>query len=345
MSTAGQYTYREIIGQGEAWAASLAAVEVEGKLAQWVRGQWTETLFTGCGSTYYLSQIAAAIWRAWTGEPARAVPGSELWLFPATVQPQAGSLLVTVSRSGETTETLRAIDQFEALVGRDWLTVTCHADRPMAQRAPHALVARQAEEQSVAQTRSFTSMLVLCQALAALASGRPLNRLATLPAHAERLIKTYESLAQTLANDSGIRRFTFLGSGVNYGLACEAMLKMKEMSLSPSEAFHTLEYRHGPKSVVGPDLLIVGLVSDTAHAHEAAVLAEMRDLGAKVLAVAETAQGLTADYTVELGSGLDEITRAPLTLPVLQLLAYYRALGNGLDPDRPTNLEQVIRLE
>ena len=91
--------------------------------------------------------------------------------------------------------------------------------------------------------------------------------------------------------------------------------------------------------------LIVGLVSDTAHAHEAAVLAEMRDLGAKVLAVAETAHGLTADYTVELASGLDEITRAPLTLPILQLLAYYRALTNGMDPDRPTNLEQVIRLE
>ena len=345
MSAAGQYTYQEIMSQGEAWAASLAAVEGEGKLAQWLRGRWSETLFTGCGSTYYLSAVAAAIWRAWTGEPARAVPGSELWLFPATVQPQPGSLLVTVSRSGETTETLRAIDQFEALVGRDWLTVTCHADRPMARRAPHALVARGAEERSVAQTRSFTSMLVLTQVLAALAGGRPLNHLPTLPDHAARLLKTYAGLAQTLANDAAIRRFTFLGSGVNYGLACEAMLKMKEMSLSPSDAFRTLEYRHGPKSVVGPDLLIVGLLSDTAHAYEAAVLAEMRDLGARVLAVAETAHGVTADHVIELGSGLDEITRAPLTLPLLQLLAYYRALANGVDPDQSVNLQAVIRLE
>jgi glucosamine--fructose-6-phosphate aminotransferase (isomerizing) len=105
-----------------------------------------------------------------------------------------------------------------------------------------------------------------------------------------------------------------------------------------------MEFRHGPKSVVDPGTLIVGLVSEGARTQEALVLGEMRQLGATVLALAETGNGLPADYLVELRSGLDDLVARILTLPVLQLLAYYRALSRGLDPDRPTNLDAVVKL-
>ncbi|HEY4721481.1 MAG TPA: SIS domain-containing protein, partial [Anaerolineae bacterium] len=179
-----------------------------------------------------------------------------------------------------------------------------------------------------------------------LAAGREgdLFQLQAVSESGRRLIAEYESLARVLADDHKLDRFVFLGSGHNYGLACEAMLKMKEMSLSSSEAFHFMECRHGPKSVVAPGTLIVGLMSDAARAHEAAVLAEMRDLGASVLALAESSDGLTVDHVVEFKSGLDECARSVLALPPLQLMAYHRAMSKGLDPDRPTNLEAVVRL-
>ena len=105
-----------------------------------------------------------------------------------------------------------------------------------------------------------------------------------------------------------------------------------------------MEFRHGPKSVVTPGTLIVGLVSETAREQEALVLAEMRDLGATTLAIAELGAGISADYLVQLRSGLDDLANRILVLPVLQLMAYYRALSRGLDPDRPTNLDAVVKL-
>ncbi len=213
-------------------------------------------------------------------------------------------------------------------------------------QTPFTLVTDQAAEQSVVQTRAFTSLLLLAQASAALTANQreSIARLGGLAPAFDRLLARYEPLARHLAQDKHLQRFIFLGSGVQYGLACEATLKMKETSLSPSEAFHFLEFRHGPKSVAGPGTLIVGLFSNSARVYEGQVLKEMRQIGATVLALADDSQGVQADELVELGSGLPDELRAPLELPILQLLAYYRALENGLNPDEPKNLTAVVRL-
>lgn len=343
----GSYTYREIVGQGDAWSATLTAVGAQAEsLRPWLDRPRSEVVFTGCGSTHYLSLAAAVVWQMLTGDRARAVPASELWLFPDSCLPRSPALLIAISRSAQTTETVQAANLYRQRVGDDVLAITCYPDRPLTAGATRVLIAEGAAEESVAQTRSFTSMLLLAQFVAGLAASREdyLTQLRTLPAAGQRVVETFEPLAKELGENADIGRFVFLGSGPNYGLACEAMLKMKEMSLSPSEAFHFLEFRHGPKSVVGPDMLIVGLVSETAREQETAVLAEMRDLGARVLAVAESPEGLPADDVVALDSGVDDWARGPLMLPILQLMAYYRARSKGLDPDHPANLEPVILL-
>ena len=169
----------------------------------------------------------------------------------------------------------------------------------------------------MAQTRSFTSMLVGVLALAALGSGhdRLLDALTELPEHGGRLLAEHGALAQSLGRDASIARVFFLGSGPRYGLACEAMLKMKEMSLTASEAYHFLEFRHGPKSMVDADTLVVGLLSESAREAEAAVLREMKGLGARVLVLAERAAGLGwADHVVPIGAGQPELA-APAALP------------------------------
>ncbi len=345
----GSHTYREIVGQGEAWAATLASVEAEAAdLHSWLARPRSEVVFTGCGSTHYLSLAAAAVWRGATGMGARGFPASELWLYPDLVLPKPPALLVAASRSATTTETLRAVEVYRQRNAGDVLAVSCYAGRPLEAMATRALVARGAEEQSVAQTRSFSSMLLLTECAALLAAGQEqaLQDIQVLPSLAARQVAEYESLARRLGHDEQIQRFVFLGSGSRYGLACEAMLKMKEMTLSYSEAFHFLEFRHGPKSVVGPDMLVVGLLSQGARQQEAAVLAEMRQLGARTLVLAEDegSEPLPADDLVCLASGLPDLLRGPLYLPVLQLLAYYRAVAKGLNPDTPRNLSSVVEL-
>ena len=347
----GIHTYKEILSQGEVWRSTIQSMTVPQKgLKDWIRKPWDEVIFTGCGSTYYLSLSAAAIWQSITGIRARAVPASELWLFPEAVLTAGNKLLIAVSRSGETSETLHAVDKFEALDNEDWLAdwmaISCYGERELAQHAPFSLLAEDAHEQSVAQTRSFSSMYLLSQYTAGLAGddNEFLANLALIPNAFERLIREYEPLANELAQNDDLQHFVFLGSGVYYGLACEAMLKMKEMSLSVSESFHFLEFRHGPKSMVTPSTLVIGLLNDNARSQEMKVLDELGNMGATILAIDDSGEDIPADYVVAIQSGLKSLVRGPLLLPVLQLLAYYRSMKKGLNPDRPKNLDAVVVL-
>jgi len=201
-----------------------------------------------------------------------------------------------------------------------------------------------AQEDSVAQTRSFTSMAVLVTRFAhQLAPQGGASILETLPSICQRLLDTYQPLARQIGEDRNIERFFFLGTDVLYGIACEAMLKLKEMSLSYSEAFHTLELRHGPISMVDKHSLGIGLLSDSAASSETEVLRDLRARGAKTLALGET-PSFNGDFHITLATQLPEAARPVTYLPVLQLMAYYRAMINGQDPDKPMNLNAVVTL-
>ena len=345
------HTRHEIITQPEVWRATLAAFRAaRPSLRDFLEhAAFDQILITGCGSTHYLSMTAAAILGYKTRTPTRAMPASELWLFPAVMPPQR-TLLLAVSRSGTTTETLRAVERCqEAGCGRV-LAVTCYPDSTLAKMADYVLVAPDAQEESVAQTRSFTSMLLLTQGIASVLAGdtTTAERLGRLPAALKGIMGRLGGLPEQLGADQSIERLFFLGGGPLYGMACEAMLKTKEMSLSYAEAFYPLEFRHGPMSMVDDNTLVVGLLSDTGLAHEVRVLQDMQGLGARVLAIAEDVGALgdwIPDYSIELGSDLDEWDRAALYLPPLQLTALHRSLAKGLNPDAPNNLTAVVNLD
>lgn len=345
------HTLDEILTQPVAWQAALEEVKNQQTALKnvWKENQFSEILVTGCGSTYYLSLAIAPLLQQQLGKRTRAVPASELLFFPETVlSSESNPLLITISRSGRTTETIRATQHYRALQKQPTvLNIGCYADAELVALSDLALVISEGQEQSVVQTRSFSAMLVAAQAtVAALIDGQQFDEMNKLPASGVQLIATYHNLARQLGQDNRFERFYFLGSGLHYGLACEANLKMKEMSLSISEAFHFMEFRHGPMSMVNERTLVVGLLSDTARPYEMAVLREMRALGAQTLVLSE--QAVTeqeADYQVSFASGLPESSRSVLYLPVLQLLGYYRAILNGQNPDQPHNLTAVVTLE
>jgi glucosamine--fructose-6-phosphate aminotransferase (isomerizing) len=346
----GQHTLSEIRSQPQAWADVLPA-------AQHAEAEWRaffadqpgcQNLLFGCGSTYYLSLTAAAVLQAVTGVTSRALPSSEL-LFYDKAWIASGSALrgLAISRSGTTTETLRALEALREKENIRLAAVTCYSGTPLDAFCSPVLVSPEGYESSIAQTRSFASMLVGCLAIVGIVGRRAalLDGLMALPPVGRRLLADAEDLAGSLGSDSRLERVFFLGSGPRYGLACEGMLKMKEMSLTNAEAYHFLEFRHGPKSMVDSSTLVVGLLSDAARQAEAQVLREMKQLGATLLVLADNDQGLDwADAVVSFGSGLPEGARLPLYLPVLQLLAYHRSVSKGLDPDAPRNLDAVVRL-
>lgn len=347
---AGQHTLAEILTQPDAWQAALQTVEAsrEKLLKLWQGGKFSEIIVTGCGSTYYLSLAVAPLLQARTGLRARAVPASELLLFPELVTLKGGNpLLVTISRSGRTTETVLAARAFKAAHQCPVLSIGCYPGTELDLESDLSLMVEEGQEVSVVQTRSFSSMLVAAQAVAAvLGEAGSLENMGGLPGTGRRLMAGEQELARQLIGEGGFERFYFLGSGLQYGLASEANLKMKEMSLSVAEAFHFMEFRHGPMSMVNEKTLVVGLLSDTAPSYELDVLRQMRGLGGHTLVLSDTAApGDAADFQVNFNSGWPVSERGVLFLPTLQLLGYYRAVTNGLNPDRPHNLTAVVVLD
>ncbi len=340
----GQHTLREILSQPSAWSAALRAFEERQAemLGLWAAADFDQVIVTGCGSTYYLSLAAAQLLRQ-SGVDARAVPASELLLRPAAVcLPGMRYLLLTISRSGTTTETVRAQENF-AMAGGTVICITCDSGSPLAQSADLAVAIDAAQERSVAQTRSFSSMLVLAQLLAGALGGQSALPCAGLPEACGALLDSCAGSMQSLGVAEGLGKFFFLGAGALYGIACEAMLKMKEMSLAHSEAFHPLEFRHGPMSLVGADSLVIGLVSPATAQHELRVLQEMQDMGATVLVISQCRSEFK--HHISLPADLPASYAPALHLPPLQLLAYWRALKNGCDPDQPQHLSAVISLD
>jgi glutamine---fructose-6-phosphate transaminase (isomerizing) len=341
-------TYREIKSQPEAWQQALELVNASPlPTAQ----DYDQVIFTGCGSTYYLSLAAATLYQELTGHAARAVPGGELLLNPSANIARSGRqasqkednvryLLVAVSRSGTTTETVKAVKKFKSN-GLGDVVVISNYDEELSRLADVNIVISKGQEESVAQTRSFASMYVAAAGFAVRMASRSdlSDRMFSLPEVGERLMRDCNPVARQIGENLGYDRFYFLGSGVRYGLACEVNLKMKEMTLTHSEPFHFLEFRHGPMSMVNEKAVVVGLVSESNFSHEDAVLNEMQALGGKIVALAES----NAD--ISFRSQIPELAREVLYLPVLQLMAFYRSLSKGLNPDRPNNLTAVIKLD
>ncbi len=345
MVTTGHHTDHEIQSQPESWRAALAVLTAEradlAAFGRELRGAPdAAVILIGCGSTYYLAQAAAAALQAHTGLPARALPASEVWLNPSSLPLASRTSLIAISRSGETTETLRACEAFRSRGLGPILTLSCYPGRALTKLGDYNLVLPSGQEDSVAQTRAFSTLYLAALGLAAIwgKDDALWSELGRTPEACAEILTHSRPLAEALGRDPSLDRFYFLGSGLRYGLSGEISLKIKEMSLSHSEPFHVLEFRHGPMSMVTPGTLLIVQLSDAQGQAERAVVDDMRKLGARVLTIAES----DADFAY--ASGLSETARSLLVLPIGQRLAFARSVSKGLNPDRPHNLETVVTL-
>ena len=261
----------------------------------------------------------------------------------SSTNPYQRTLLISVSRSCKTTETLHALDLFIRSQKGDALAITCYADSPLARMAPAAIVTSSGMEHSIAQTRSFTNMM---WPIILMGTRNISDEQIKLVGHsAQTLLDHYQENAFEIGNNPVLERFFFLGNGPQYGLAQEVMLKMKEMSLSYSEAFHFLEFRHGPMSMVNENSLIVGFTDPHSLNFEMPVFHDMKKLGGRTLGVGNLNHGAKElDFSFSWEKDIPQILSYPLYLPLIQLIAYERSISKGLNPDKPENLTAVVEL-
>jgi glucosamine--fructose-6-phosphate aminotransferase (isomerizing) len=330
-------TGNEILSQPVIWQAALAELKQSAQVRAILEQtkSRTEWLFIGCGTSLYLAEAAAASWTLLTGQRARTLPASEPLLFTDLAYAKgAGLQSVLISRSGSTSETVRAAELLSRQLRVPTLGVTCTADSALQSACDQTLLITAANEKSMVMTRSFTTMLLAIQYLAASRAERPdfLDAQQRMAVHYEPQIQPISRHVEAFAAEHSIADFIF---------------KVMEMSCSYSQSFHTLEFRHGPKAVVSPETCLTFFLSETATQAECEVLTEMKELGGLTIAVCNRATDTirrSSDLVFELGfEGPELATLAPSIVPA-QLLGFFTGVKKKLNPDEPKNLSRVVIL-
>jgi glucosamine--fructose-6-phosphate aminotransferase (isomerizing) len=347
----GQHTLSEIFSQPQCWSACLSqlATSAELRAAIQLLRPGADWIFVGCGTSYYLAQAAASSFNH-LKLPARAIPASDLLMYPAlTLHPGRDYIPVVISRSGRTSEAIRAAQMLEKEHNLRTIVITCADGQPLEPSCSATLKLLDADEQSTVMTRSFTSMLLGLQYLGATVSGNDAFRraLTALPQQVEPLLKDVPQRLRLFVESRSFSDFVFLAQGPLFGIASECMLKVTESSRSYAQVFHSLEFRHGPKSIAGSETLITFLMSETSYDAELELLEEMKALGAATLVIANRVDSRAqraSDFAIELGLQSPEYVRPAAFAIWGQLYGVYYGLKKGLNPDSPKNLTRVVEL-
>ena len=346
-------TYKEILSQGDVWQTVLQELKQSASVEKILRiiNQKTSRLFVGCGTSFYLAEAAATSWTLLTGEPARAVPGSEILLYPSLTRLVAADLsAIVISRSGRTSEAVRAAHVLRKEMQIPTVGITCAEKSELEAECDSTLVLNAADEKSMVMTRSFTSMLISLQWLAATRAGNVKFR-DSLEAMAAQFVPRIRSLAEYMeafVEHRPLDDYVFLGQGPFHGLAREAALKVMEMSCSYSQSFHTLEFRHGPKAIVTPRTALMFFVSEAGQQAEVEVLEEMKELGGLTISVCNVANEKirrASELVLELNIPGDELPRLASHIVPAQWMGFFTGVGKGLNPDQPKNLTRVVVLD
>ena len=283
----------------------------------------------GCGTSYNLAlSVASALNRA--GVSAIAVPAGEWEIRPDTYVSTGTKVeVIALSRSGETTETVAAAVASRAR-GHRVLSITCEPSSALCAPAHEVIEFDTHPEEGIVMTASASLMLLAGFALA----GLPVDD--ALTTRAEVGMKALQSL--NLSEFHKRSHVVFLGAGANYGIALEGALKLQEMAICYTQAFHPGEYRHGPVSLVDERTAAVMLYHPDTATAEADLVVELQEKGAFVLGI-----GGPGDMTVPIGSDGD--CGGVEALPALQILGELYARHKGIDTTAPRHLTKVVMLE
>jgi glucosamine--fructose-6-phosphate aminotransferase (isomerizing) len=288
--------------------------------------------------------------------PSEAELASEFRYRDPVIEPD--TLVLVVSQSGETADTLAAMREGKAR-GATTLAVINVIGSTIAREADNVVFTHAGPEIGVASTKAFTAQVVVLYLLAvylgrimgrlsAEEAERRLQQVARVPVQMEEILAGENKIRRTAKNFQHMKGFLFLGRGPNYPIALEGALKLKEISYLHAEGYAAGEMKHGPIALVDDNMLVLGLVpNDELRPKMLSNLQEVRAREGKVVAIVEKENGLPP----EIADDSFTIPAAdPLLLPLLmvlplQLLAYHVADLKGNDVDQPRNLAKSVTVE
>ena len=358
------FMLKEIHEQPRVLAETLEGRLTADRVLPEMFGPDAETLFSqvravhlvACGTSYHAALVARYWIEALTGIPAVAEIASEFRYRQPAVP--ADTLLVTLSQSGETADTLAALRASRERPYLSRLAICNVPESSLVRESDRVLMTRAGVEVGVASTKAFTTQLValmlltLCigqaQSLAPEEVARIVTDLRSLPQQVERVLALEPAVAALAPRLVHRDHALFLGRGVEYPIALEGALKLKEISYIHAEGYAAGELKHGPLALVSEDMPVVALAPHNALLEKLlSNLQEVRARGGELLVFTGEGVDLPDEEGVAVLSlpvPLSALSPVVFTVP-LQLLAYHVAVLKGTDVDRPRNLAKSVTVE
>ncbi|NHI02054.1 glutamine--fructose-6-phosphate transaminase (isomerizing) [Oceanimonas sp. MB9] len=310
-----------------------------------------------CGTSYHAGMVARYWFEALAGVPCDIEIASEFRYRKSVVRPN--SLLITLSQSGETADTLAALRLAKESGYMGSLTICNVPGSSLVRESDLAFMTRAGAEIGVASTKAFTTQLVALLMLVA-AVGRCrgnmseqteaslVRSLRSLPAHIVDTLALAGDIEQLAEEFADKYHSLFLGRGEQYPIAMEGALKLKEISYIHAEAYAAGELKHGPLALIDADMPIIVVAPNNELLEKLkSNVEEVRARGGILYVFADKRAGFKGDDTMRVMSleHVDEVI-APIVYTVpLQLLSYYVALIKGTDVDQPRNLAKSVTVE
>ena len=316
----------------------------------------SQIVIAACGSAWHVGMASQYIIEDLTGVPVRVELASEFRYRKPPLDKNA--LVIVISQSGETADTLAAL-RLAKEKGLRTLAVVNVVGSSIAREADKVFYTLAGPEISVATTKAYSAQLAAMYCLA-VEFGRVrgtmdgekytyyLNELETIPGKIERVLEDKERIQWFAAKYSGAHDVFFIGRGVDYAVCLEGSLKLKEISYVHSEAYAAGELKHGTISLIEPGTLVIGVLTQS-ELYEKTVsnMVECKSRGAYLMGLTTYGKYETedrADFTVYVPR-VDEHFAASLAVVPLQLLGYYVSVAKGLDVDKPRNLAKSVTVE
>ncbi|MBC7480866.1 MAG: glutamine--fructose-6-phosphate transaminase (isomerizing) [Rhizobacter sp.] len=356
------YMQKEIFEQPKAIADTLDAVagitpELFGDGAWSVFKEVDSVLILACGTSFYSGSVAKYWLESIAKIPTSVEVASEYRYRDSVPNPR--TLVVTITQSGETADTLAALKHARSLGMAHTLTVCNVATSAMVRECRFAYITRAGVEIGVASTKAFSTQLVglflltlsLAQARGHLPDDQEaahMKALRHLPVAVQAVLALEPQVIAWADEFARKENALFLGRGLHYPIALEGALKLKEISYIHAEAYPAGELKHGPLALVTAEMPVVTIAPNDALLEKLkSNLQEVRARGGELFVFAD------ADTRIEAGPGL-HVIRMPehygalspiLHVVPLQLLAYHTACARGTDVDKPRNLAKSVTVE
>ena len=306
----------------------------------------TRFVFIGCGSSYSNAKSYAMICNMSTGIPAIALAAGDVLLHAKRYKNYIdGAAIVFISRSGRTTELIKALDAIkeqgcEIAVA----SFVCADNTPLGEKSDLVLSTPWAFDESVCQTRCVTNAYFMAAYVAAKIKDDKslLKDLHLMIKEGSAYLEKAENLAKELAGQSWTHAVVLADAELE-GLAEEGALVFKEVCQLPSSYHHLLDVRHGPMVLIGGETLVL-VALGTSNELEHKLLDDLKAKGANVVAFSDvTAEHEGIRYSC-YGENLTHITKGIPFIILCQMVAYYKSKETGADPDKPTGLDPWISL-